>query len=558
MKRRLLNIFGLMMAMSLSFTACTPEDDLDDNDNGSGGVGGKKIAKIGTFDWENRYEDYTIKYTWGSYYGQGFKWSGKKLNQYSQWEINENGAMVEEILPFNFVYGDNGKLTEVSYADGDGQDNYYISYTGNNVSEIYNTYTGDNGSYSGWRKWQYSYSSDGKMQSATVSHSDGGITTYNITWAGDNVIMVQRLYDGTRTYNYTYDSKVSPYTTLPTAMVLIMYGDDFEMLSANNMIMKTYQDSEGYSYSTSYTYTYEGNYPVRRIENSNPDYSSGDYYDGGLNEYYEYTDGTGASQAQFYRVNVSNISSNEGYVRGSGEYPAGYTAVLYAEAYSYSGYFFEQWSDGNTQNPRSVTVNGNATYTAVITTGGGSGSGGSNSVTFNGYTWSSVNNTYTYYSNFEALSGISYENTDSEGQINIPVVFLTIESPSTTGTQYLYADENGFLDGDYWSIGYADETFLVDGNNNYYGDWWAKSATVNVTNYNFGTQTFCLTISATMYDALAVLVDQTSTVNTSPTRQLNITLNNVSWEYYQGKGKASGKVAPRRPVGKLTRHSISK
>lgn len=29
-----------------------------------------------------------------------------------------------------------------------------------------------------------------------------------------------------------------------------------------------------------------------------------------------------------------------------------------------TGYKFKQWSDGNTDNPRAITVTGNATYTA--------------------------------------------------------------------------------------------------------------------------------------------------------------------------------------------------
>lgn len=35
------------------------------------------------------------------------------------------------------------------------------------------------------------------------------------------------------------------------------------------------------------------------------------------------------------------------------------------------GYQFDKWSDGNTENPRTITVTGNATYTAVFKTVGG-------------------------------------------------------------------------------------------------------------------------------------------------------------------------------------------
>lgn len=51
-----------------------------------------------------------------------------------------------------------------------------------------------------------------------------------------------------------------------------------------------------------------------------------------------------------------------GTVTGGGEYESGSTATLTATPNT--GYKFKQWSDGNTSNPRTITVTGNATYTA--------------------------------------------------------------------------------------------------------------------------------------------------------------------------------------------------
>ena len=58
--------------------------------------------------------------------------------------------------------------------------------------------------------------------------------------------------------------------------------------------------------------------------------------------------------------------ATHGSVSGGGTYPYGSTATLTVTAYA--GYEFAQWSDGNTQNPRTVTVTGNATYTAQFST----------------------------------------------------------------------------------------------------------------------------------------------------------------------------------------------
>jgi uncharacterized repeat protein (TIGR02543 family) len=53
-----------------------------------------------------------------------------------------------------------------------------------------------------------------------------------------------------------------------------------------------------------------------------------------------------------------------GSVSGGGTYQAGETATITATPKD--GYAFVGWQDGNTQNPRSVEVTGNKTYTATF------------------------------------------------------------------------------------------------------------------------------------------------------------------------------------------------
>ncbi len=59
-----------------------------------------------------------------------------------------------------------------------------------------------------------------------------------------------------------------------------------------------------------------------------------------------------------------SATAENGYVEGAGEYDYGTSATLTAVADEH--YHFERWSDGNTDNPRSVSVEGEATYTAVF------------------------------------------------------------------------------------------------------------------------------------------------------------------------------------------------
>lgn len=65
-----------------------------------------------------------------------------------------------------------------------------------------------------------------------------------------------------------------------------------------------------------------------------------------------------------YTITVNSANSSMGSVSGGGTYNSGSTATLTAIANS--GYRFDHWQDNNTQNPRTITVTGNAAYTAYF------------------------------------------------------------------------------------------------------------------------------------------------------------------------------------------------
>ena len=56
---------------------------------------------------------------------------------------------------------------------------------------------------------------------------------------------------------------------------------------------------------------------------------------------------------------------NSGTVNGGGTY--NYGSTVHLTAHSNTGYVFTQWNDGNITNPRTIFVEGDATYTAVFT-----------------------------------------------------------------------------------------------------------------------------------------------------------------------------------------------
>ncbi len=81
-----------------------------------------------------------------------------------------------------------------------------------------------------------------------------------------------------------------------------------------------------------------------------------------------------------YTITVQSNNDAWGTVTGGGTYANGSTATL--TAVPASGYYFNTWNDGNTDNPRVITVSGNATYIATFSDNpGGGGTGDPQSLT---------------------------------------------------------------------------------------------------------------------------------------------------------------------------------
>ncbi|MBQ0160880.1 MAG: S8 family serine peptidase [Bacteroidales bacterium] len=65
-----------------------------------------------------------------------------------------------------------------------------------------------------------------------------------------------------------------------------------------------------------------------------------------------------------YTITTASSNPAHGSVSGGGSYPAGFTATL--TALPNAGYAFDHWQDGNSNNPRTISVTANATYTAYF------------------------------------------------------------------------------------------------------------------------------------------------------------------------------------------------
>ena len=95
------------------------------------------------------------------------------------------------------------------------------------------------------------------------------------------------------------------------------------------------------------------------VVSTNPNYSFT------VTENATYTAYFSETPVTYYTITTNVTPSGAGTVTGGGTFPEGTSVTLTANANN--GYTFSQWQDGNTQNPRTITVTGNATYTASFT-----------------------------------------------------------------------------------------------------------------------------------------------------------------------------------------------
>lgn len=78
-----------------------------------------------------------------------------------------------------------------------------------------------------------------------------------------------------------------------------------------------------------------------------------------------YTAVFGEHAVTYYTITTAASPAEAGTVTGGDTYPEGATATLAVSANT--GWQFVQWTDGNADNPRTITVTGDATYTAQFT-----------------------------------------------------------------------------------------------------------------------------------------------------------------------------------------------
>lgn len=151
------------------------------------------------------------------------------------------------------------------------------------------------------------------------------------------------------------------------------------------------------------------------------------------------------------------------------------------------------------------------------------------SVTFDGATWTpEVSHIYAY-PQLEAIQMTGYV-----GEGYPMVKFISYQYGVGEGHGAITSESPYFGDNDeIYSLDYWDATSLFsvsEGETTYYGDWWGKEATLNIKKFDATAMTITAVLDATLFDAMAALVNQTATLDNAPTKTLKVTMGNITME----------------------------
>lgn len=226
------------------------------------------------------------------------------------------------------------------------------------------------------------------------------------------------------------------------------------------------------------------------------------------------------NDVEMYTITANANDATMGTVTGGGEYEVNSSITL--EAVANAGYVFVNWEDGTTNNPRIVTVTGDATYTANFAPEQGV------KVTFGTNTWEAG------YINGQVVSGsallLACGQTTSTAYPQFILQYAadgalaagTFQGSSTVtnsvsfdGPQiwYFESDDNDFI-----QLTYQDGSSVIA------GDWWDKTMTLNISEFDATALTISCIANATMGHVHDVL--EGSTWDAATSRDLTIKVSN--------------------------------
>ena len=158
---------------------------------------------------------------------------------------------------------------------------------------------------------------------------------------------------------------------------------------------------------------------------------------------------------------------------------------------------------------------------------------GSIAVKFGGESWEAVTAVGVIYPTDGMVLAVAL--SDAQGQA-YPRADVCVYA-AATGT---YTDEIDAASGRYTTglisyVEYYEDSYLYDQNGTKYGDWWAKSMTLNITGFDATAMTVSATVNAVMFDASAALVDGVG-IEAADTETMVFVANALQMQNGEGKG----------------------
>jgi len=198
-----------------------------------------------------------------------------------------------------------------------------------------------------------------------------------------------------------------------------------------------------------------------------------------------------------YTITVTVNDDSMGSVTGGGVYEEKTTATLTATANT--NFKFVKWDDGNTDNPRTVTVVSDAIYKAIFSFDGDEPAEDGIYVTMGSDSWQVA----LFQADAQSLPGKIrvwlYKSTEAE-----------------------YPQFQGWMDAHTGDNVAADLLFMADENDvdaNFYPNWESKDMTTSIVSIDINTHTITAIQMGKMYNR-----------STSEERFLRIAYQNISWQ----------------------------
>lgn len=174
-----------------------------------------------------------------------------------------------------FAYDGRKVVTATTYSEGQQQSLYQFTHDGSKISKInihFSTMSKSNATStlpSGLENtlWQVLMPCDARqamLPAATSGAKSSFSVSVSLTWDGKNVSKAE-VESGNVSYTttYDYDECHNPYQGFLYALV---EGGETSPMSKNNVLKATITNADGTTEATTYTYAYDGKWPIARGE----------------------------------------------------------------------------------------------------------------------------------------------------------------------------------------------------------------------------------------------------------------------------------------------------